>query len=113
MLYSDRRYDISEQVLRTILRTNNQNQIVSRREKKKLEQESIISKPNTEVSRIVEIDNKKNEEGKKNELESEKKNLTIEERKKILEEKRKKILDARKAILEDKNISKDSTFTKN
>ena len=148
MLYSDRRYDISEQVLRTILRTNNRNQVVSRREKKKLEQESIISKPNTEDNVIVELENK-NEGEKKNELEelrkkileeqelksneindplnnndkeerilnksleSEKKNLTMEERKKILEEKRKKIRDARKAKLEGKDVSKDSTFTKN
>ena len=44
MLYSEKRYDISEQILRTILRTNNQNQVESRREKKRIEKESIISK---------------------------------------------------------------------
>ena len=44
MLYSDKRFDISEQILRTILRSNNQDQVESRREKKKLEIESIISK---------------------------------------------------------------------
>ncbi|MDC1492974.1 OmpH family outer membrane protein, partial [Flavobacteriaceae bacterium] len=44
MLYSNKRYDISDQILRTILRTNNQNQVRSRKEKKSLEKASIVSK---------------------------------------------------------------------
>ncbi|MDB9712664.1 OmpH family outer membrane protein, partial [Flavobacteriaceae bacterium] len=40
MLYSNKRYDISDQILRTILRTNNQNQVRSRKEKKSLEKAS-------------------------------------------------------------------------
>ena len=59
MLYSEKRYDISEQILRTILRTNNQSQVESRREKKRIEKESIISKSNIEDPRKTEIENKK------------------------------------------------------
>ena len=132
MLYSNKRYDISEQILRTILRSNNQNQVESRREKKKLEQESIISKVDVEDPRKAELENEK-KEAKIVEAEEERKKLIqqrelkklnaseiarkiIEKReakiKKKEEEKKKKIED-RKAELDYKNKSKDSTFTNN
>ena len=132
MLYSNKRYDISEQILRTILRSNNQNQVESRREKKKLEQESIISKVDVEDPRKAELENEK-KEAKLVEAEEERKKLIqqrelkklnaseiarkiIEKReakiKKKEEEKKKKIED-RKAELDYKNKSKDSTFTNN
>jgi len=141
MLYSNKRYDISDQILRTILRTNNQNQVRSRKEKKSLEKASIVSKVNTESPKKVEEESEKSlaeermkkiieerelkkaeaaekikkildeKEAKKKKIIEEKKKY-IEERKKILEEKRKKIQEARKAKLDAQMISKDSTFTK-
>ena len=59
MLYSDKRFDISEQILRTILRTNNQNKVESRRDKKKLEKESIISGLGDRSTREIELENRK------------------------------------------------------
>ena len=41
------------------LRSNNQKQVESRREKKKLEKESIVSKSNVEDPRKTELENKK------------------------------------------------------
>ena len=83
MLYSDTRYDISEQILRTILRSNNQKQVESRREKKKLEKESIVSKSDVEDPREAELENKKR--------------VAEERRNKILEDK-----EAKKAEAEEK-----------
>ena len=91
MLYSDKRYDISEQILRTILRSNNQKQVESRREKKKLENESIVSKSNVEDPRKTELENKKRiAEVRRNKI------LQDKEAKKIkAEEKRKEMIEER------------------
>ena len=91
MLYSDTRFDISEQILRTILRSNNQKQVESRREKKKLEKESIVSKSNMEDPRKAELENKKNiAEERRNQI------FEAKEVKKIeAEEKRRKIIEER------------------
>jgi Skp family chaperone for outer membrane proteins len=137
MLYSDRRYDISEQILRTILRSNNQKQVESRKEKKKLEKESLVSKSNIEDPRKAEIKNKekiveekrnkillereakkaeselkrremmKDRELKKREAE-EKVNKLIQER----EAKKKKILENKKKILEEKKLKREETVEK-
>ena len=111
MLYSDTRYDISEQILRTILRSNNQKQVESRREKKKLEKESIISKSDIEDPRKAELEIKKrvaeerrnkileDKEAKKAEAE-EKRRIMIEEReakKMEAEEKINKLIEEREA----------------
>ena len=42
MLYSDKRYDVSDQILRTISRANNRKKVDSRKDKRKVENESII-----------------------------------------------------------------------
>ena len=42
MLYSDRRYDISDQILRNISRANNRKKLDSRKDKRKAENEEII-----------------------------------------------------------------------
>jgi len=76
MLYSEKRYDLSEQILRTILRTNNQKQVESKRERKRIEKESIISKSDVEDPR----------------------KKIVEEKKKIAEAKRNKILENKEAI---------------
>ena len=113
MLYSDTRYDISEQILRTILRSNNQKQVESRREKKKLEKESIVSKSDVEDPREVELENKKrvaeerrnkileDKEAKKAEAE-EKRRIMIEER----EAKKKEDIENKKRILEERKNKK-------
>ena len=104
MLYSDKRFDISEQILRTILRSNNQDQVESRREKKKLEQESIISKSDVVDPRKAEIEKKKKEaeaikEAKRNESEEKRKKLIAEKeiKKTKAEEKIKKVIAVREA----------------
>ena len=137
MLYSDKRYDISEQILRTILRSNNQKQVESRKEKKNLEKESLVSKSNIEDPRKDELENKKkiaeeqrnkillerkakkaeselkrrkmieDRELKKQEAE-EKVNKLIEER----EAKKKKILENKRKILEEKKLKKEETIEK-
>ena len=128
MLYSEKRYDISEQILRTILRTNNQNQVESRREKKRIEKESIISKSDVEDPRKTEIENKKKiAEAKRNEILEAKKIVTEEKRKKLIEErenkrnlakekiekivaakesKKKEIEDKKTKLLEDRELKK-------
>ena len=94
MLYSEKRYDISEQILRTILRTNNQSQVESRREKKRIEKESIISKSNIEDPRKTEIENKKKDaEAKRNEIieaKKAKKNVEEQKRKELIQQRENK-----------------------
>ena len=101
MLYSDKRYDISEQILRTILRSNNQKQVESRREKKKLEKESIVSKSDIEDPRITELENKKR--------------VAEERRNKILEDKKTKKAEAeekRRIIIEEREAKKNEAEQK-
>ena len=101
MLYSDKRYDISEQILRTILRSNNQKQVESRREKKKLENESIVSKSNVEDPRKTELENKKR--------------IAEERRDKILQDKEAKKIEAeekRREMIEERELKKNEAEQK-
>ena len=104
MLYSEKRYDISEQILRTILRTNNQSQVESRREKKRIEKESIISKSNIEDPRKTEIENKKKDaEAKRNEIieaKKAKKNVEEQKRKELIQQRENKKTAAKEKIKE-------------
>ena len=101
MLYSDRKFDISDQILRIITRTNNRKQLDSRREKKEAEQEDKILVSDIETEEIQEIEEENTDNAKKPE-----KTLSPKElREKMLEERKQKILASRKV--------KDSTFTKN
>ena len=101
MLYSDRKFDISDQILRIITRTNNRKQLDSRREKREAEQEDKILVSDIETEEIQEIDEENTDNAKKPE-----KTLSPKElREKMLEERKQKILASRKV--------KDSTFTKN
>ena len=60
MLYSAERYDISEQVLRTITRSSKRSQVKSKEERKALEEESVIPIVNEEKdARELEIEEKK------------------------------------------------------
>ena len=98
MLYSDRKFDISDQILRIITRTNNRKQLDSRREKREAEQEDKILVTDIETEEIEEIE-KENTKTPENTLSPK------ELREKMLEERKQKILASRKV--------KDSTFTKN
>ena len=101
MLYSDRKFDISDQILRIITRTNNRKQLDSRREKREAEQEDKILVSDIETEEILEIEEENTDNAKKPE-----KTLSPKElREKMLEERKQKILASRKV--------KDSTFTKN
>mgnify|MGYP002002976520 CR=1 FL=1 len=101
MLYSDRKFDISDQILRIITRTNNRKQLDSRREKREAEQEDKILVSDIETEEIPEIEEENTDNAKKPE-----KTLSPKElREKMLEERKQKILASRKV--------KDSTFTKN
>ena len=101
MLYSDRKFDISDQILRIITRTNNRKQLDSRREKKEAEQEDKILVSDIETEEIQEIEEENTDNPKKPERTLSPKEL----REKMLEERKQKILASRKV--------KDSTFTKN
>ena len=101
MLYSDKKFDISDQILRIITRTNNRKQLDSRREKREAEQEDKILVSDIETEEIQEIEEENTDNAKKPE-----KTLSPKElREKMLEERKQKILASRKV--------KDSTFTKN
>ena len=101
MLYSDRKFDISDQILRIITRTNNRKQLDSRREKREAEQEDKILVTDIETEEIQEIEEENTDNAKKPERTLSPKEL----REKMLEERKQKILASRKV--------KDSTFTKN
>ena len=101
MLYSDRKFDISDQILRIITRTNNRKQLDSRREKREAEQEDKILVSDMETEEIQEIEEENMDNAKKPERTLSPKEL----REKMLEERKQKILASRKV--------KDSTFTKN
>ncbi len=101
MLYSDRKFDISDQILRIITRSNNRKQLDSRREKREAEQEDKILVSDIQIEEVEE-----NEEENKVNTKTPEKSLSPKElREKMLEERKQKILASRKV--------KDSTFTNN
>lgn len=95
MLYSADRYDISEQVLRTINRSSKRTQVDSRKERKEAEEEETI----------VEVDDIKDDRQK---LLDQRK----AEREALLEEKRQKKLDAREARKKEAQDKKQKALEK-
>jgi|TARA_B110001469_G_scaffold126717_1_gene145124 Skp family chaperone for outer membrane proteins len=95
MLYSADRYDISEQVLRTINRSSKRTQVDSRKERKEAEEEETI----------VEVDDTKDDRQR---LLDERK----AEREALLEEKRQKKLDAREARRKEVQAKKQKALDK-
>ena len=89
MLYSDKRYDISDQILRTITRANNRRKIDSKKEKREIENESIID----ESTIVSEIENKEKDNEIKEKSEDSNKKLTVKE---LLEQRKQKNSDKRK-----------------
>ena len=112
MLYSADRYDISEQVLRTINRTSKRTQAETKKERKEAKEEKTIVEVDSgksdrqkildarKAERKALLDKKREEqleakEARKKELEA-KKQQKIEERAKIRAEKEKKLEDSKK-----------------
>tara|TARA_B100001996_G_scaffold372496_1_gene348946 strand:+ start:104 stop:862 length:759 start_codon:yes stop_codon:yes gene_type:complete len=99
MLYSDRKFDISDQILNIITRANNRKQLNSKREKRKAEEEE------KKLTSSLIVDDSKDLQEELTTEETVKKLSSKELREKMLEERKQKILASRKL--------KDSTFTKN
>ena len=92
MLYSDKRYDLSDQILRTISRANNRKKLDSRKDKRKVENESIIEE-SIEIDEIEENNYQEEKEQLKNKTQEPKKKLTVKE---LLEQRKQKNINKRK-----------------
>ena len=92
MLYSDKRYDVSDQILRTISRANNRKKLDSRKDKRKVENESIIEE-SIEIDEIEENNYQEEKEQLKNKTQEPKKKLTVKE---LLEQRKQKNINKRK-----------------
>lgn len=114
MLYSAERFDISDQILRTIKRSAKRQQIKSRAAKKKAKTEDLVPEASSvdatkdERQKQIEEKRKAREEAAKARREAilkerqEKRKKAIEDRKKQVEEKRKQTLEARKKASQTK-----------
>ena len=90
MLYSDKRFDVSEQILRTISRANNRKKIDSRKDKREIENQSLID---DESALISDLENREKENNKEENNEKTKNKLTVKE---ILEQRKQKNSNKRK-----------------
>ncbi len=89
MLYSNKRYDVSDQILRTISRANNRRKIDSRKDKREIENESLID----ETSIISETENKEKDITTDKKTDNPNKKLTVKE---LLEQRKQKNSNKRK-----------------
>jgi len=89
MLYSNKRYDVSDQILRTISRANNRRKIDSRKDKREIENESLID----ETSVISESENKEKDITTDKKTDDPNKKLTVKE---LLEQRKQKNSNKRK-----------------
>ncbi|MFC0603854.1 OmpH family outer membrane protein [Winogradskyella pulchriflava] len=127
MLYSAERYDISEQVLRTINRTSKRSQANSKKERKELEDEDVVPEVSEEkderqkalderkATREAELAAKRAEREKALEARRAQQDSIRAAKKREAEERRQKVLDARNGNSktdEAKTTSKDSSVTK-
>ena len=64
MLYSDKRYDISDQILRTISKSNNRKKLDSKKDKREAENENLIDQSITEIVNNNEPKDDKNQKSK-------------------------------------------------
>ena len=90
MLYSDKRFDVSDQILRTISRANNRKKLDSRKDKREIENQSLIDDESTLIS---DIENKDNENINEENNDEPKKKLTVKE---LLEQRKQKNSNKRK-----------------
>ena len=89
MLYSDKRYDVSDQILRTISRANNRKKVDSRKDKREIENESLID----ETTVASEIENKEKDDSSEEKVPTPNKKLTVKE---LLEQRKQKNSNKRK-----------------
>ena len=89
MLYSDKRYDVSDQILRTISRANNRKKVNSRKDKREIENESLID----ETTVVSDIENKEKEDISDEKVSTPNKKLTVKE---LLEQRKQKNSNKRK-----------------
>ena len=89
MLYSDKRYDVSDQILRTISRANNRKKVDSRKDKREIENESLID----ETTDVSDIENKEKEDISDEKVSTPNKKLTVKE---LLEQRKQKNSNKRK-----------------
>ena len=89
MLYSDKRYDVSDQILRTISRANNRKKVDSRKDKREIENESLID----ETTVLSEIENKEKDDPSEEKVSTPNKKLTVKE---LLEQRKQKNSNKRK-----------------
>ena len=90
MLYSDKRFDVSDQILRTISRANNRKKLDSRKDKREIENQSLIDDESTLIS---DLENKENDNIKEDNNDRAKKKLTVKE---LLEQRKQKNSNKRK-----------------
>ena len=90
MLYSDKRFDVSDQILRTISRANNRKKLDSRKDKREIENQSLID---DELTLISDLENKDNENINEKNNDVPKKKLTVKE---LLEQRKQKNSNKRK-----------------
>ena len=89
MLYSDKRYDVSDQILRTISRANNRKKVDSRKNKREIDNESLID----ETIVASEIENKEKDDPSEEKVSTPNKKLTVKE---LLEQRKQKNSNKRK-----------------
>ena len=89
MLYSDKRYDVSDQILRTISRANNRKKVDYRKDKREIENESLID----ETAVVSEIENKEKDDASEEKVSTPNKKLTVKE---LLEQRKQKNSNKRK-----------------
>ena len=89
MLYSDKRYDVSDQILRTISRANNRKKVDSRKDKREIENESLID----ETTVTSEIENMDKDDPSEEKVSTPNKKLTVKE---LLEQRKQKNSNKRK-----------------
>ena len=77
MLYSDKRYDISDQILRTISRANNRKKLDSKKDKREAENENLIDESITEI--VNNNESKDNKDQKSKLVDDPNKKLTVKE----------------------------------
>ena len=90
MLYSNKRFDVSDQILRTISRANKRKKLDSRKDKREIENQSLIDDESTLIS---DLENREKENIKdENDIEPKKK-LTVKE---LLEQRKQKNTNKKK-----------------
>lgn len=103
MLYSNKAYDLSEQVLRTITRSSKRQQLKTRAERKAAEDEELVPEINYELEeRERELEEKKSERESAIEKRRQEILANREAKVKAAEERRQKILEEREKAREEK-----------